>query len=57
MQVAGEQGGLVAAGAGADLDDQAGAVGAGLPVVEQVAERLADLGCWRSQSASSSASA
>ncbi len=42
-QVAGEQGRLVAAGAGADLDDQGRMVGAGLAIVEQVAERLAVL--------------
>ncbi len=41
-QVAGEERGLVAAGPGADLDDQARAVGAGGLVVEEVAERLAD---------------
>ena len=40
-QVAGEQGRLVAAGAGADLDDQRRMAGAGAAVVEQVAELLA----------------
>ena len=43
-EVAGEQGRLVAAGARSDLHDQPRAVGAGLLVVDQVAEGLAGLG-------------
>ena len=44
VEVAGEEGGLVAAGAGADFEDQAGVVGPGGTVVDEVAEGVADLG-------------
>ena len=48
-EVSGEQGGLVAAGSGADLHDEPRPIGPGLLVVDQVAEVVAGLGLLRFQ--------